>query len=96
MALHIIISLSYIKLFVTFVIIIIIIIPCVEMGKSFHYLGCHFDFNMSSSQHVSKLSSLVQDLLCDIDEKSLHPKNKLMLYSHYQYVLNLNSPGSSL
>ena len=52
MALHIIISLSYIKLFVTFVIIIIIIIiiiPCVEMGESFHYLGYHFDFNMSSS-----------------------------------------------
>ena len=29
---------------------------------------------MSNNQHMSELSSLVQDLMCDIDEKPLHPK----------------------
>ena len=32
---------------------------------------------------MSELSSLVQDLMFDIDEKALHPKNKLLLYSRY-------------
>ena len=51
------------------------------MGKSFRYLGRYFDLNMSNNQRMSELSSLVQDLMCDIDEKPLHPKNKLLLYS---------------
>ena len=54
-----------------------------ELGESFRYLGRYFDFNMSNDQHMSELSSLVQDLMCDIDEKPLHPKNKLLLYSRY-------------
>ena len=53
------------------------------MGESFRYLGRYFDFNMSNNQHMSELSSLVQDLMCDIDEEPLHPKNKLLLYSRY-------------
>ena len=53
------------------------------MGESSRYLGRYFDFNMSNKQHMSELSSLVQDLMCDIDEKPLHPKNKLLLYSRY-------------
>ena len=60
-----------------------ILVPCVEMGESFRYLGRYFDFNMSNNQHMPELSSLVQDLMCDIDEKPLHPKNKLLLYSRY-------------
>ena len=51
-----------------------VLVACVEMGESFRYLGRYFDFNMSNNQHMSELSSLVQDLMCDIDEKSLHPK----------------------
>ena len=53
-----------------------------ETCESFRYLGRYFDFNMSNNQHMSELSSLVQDLMCDIDEKPLNPKNKLLLYSH--------------
>ena len=53
------------------------------MGESFRYLERYFDFNMSNNQHMSELSSLVQDLMCDIDEKPLHPKIKLLLYSRY-------------
>ena len=60
-----------------------VLIPCVEMGESFRYLGRFFDFNMSNNQHMSELSSLVQDLMNDIDIKPLHPKHKLLLYSRY-------------
>ena len=44
-----------------------VLIPCVEMGESFPHLGRFFDFNMSNNQHMSELSSLVQDLMNDID-----------------------------
>ena len=67
-----------------------VLIPCVEMGESFRYLGRFFDFNMSNNQHISELSSLVQDLMNDIDIKPLHPKHKILLYSRY-----LNCPGIS-
>ena len=60
-----------------------VLIPCVEMSESFRYLGRFFDFNMSNNQHMSELSSLVQDLMNDIDIKPLHPKHKLLLYSRY-------------
>ena len=39
--------------------------------------------SMSNNQHMSELSSLVQDLMNDIDIKPLHPKHKLLLYSRY-------------
>ena len=60
-----------------------VLIPYVEMGESFRYLGRLFDFNMSNNQHMSELSSLVQDFMNDIDIKPLHPKHKLLLYSRY-------------
>ena len=53
------------------------------MGDSFCYLGRYFDFNMSNRRHMSELTSLVQDLMNDINMKPLHPKNKLLLYSRY-------------
>ena len=56
-----------------------VLISCVEMGESFRYLGRFFDFNMSNNQHMSELSSLVQDLTNDIDMKPLNPKHKLLL-----------------
>ena len=49
----------------------------------YYYLGRFFDFNMSNNQHMSELSSLVQDLMNDIDIKPLHPKHKLLLFSRY-------------
>ena len=48
-----------------------VLVPCVEMSESFRYLGRYFDFNMSNNQHMSELSCLVQDLMCDIDEKPM-------------------------
>ena len=58
-----------------------VLIHCMEMGESFRYLGHFFDFNMSDSQHMCEMSSLVQDLMNDIDIKLLHPKYKRLLYS---------------
>ena len=60
-----------------------VLIPCVDMGESFRYLGRSFDFNMSNNQHMFELSSLVQDLMNAIDIKPLHHKHKLLLYSRY-------------
>ena len=60
-----------------------VLIPCVEIGDSFRYLGRFFDFNMFNNQHMSELSSILQDLINDIGIKPLHPKHKLLLYSRY-------------
>ena len=38
---------------------------------------------MSDEQHKSELISLVEELMADIDSKSIHPKNKILLYSRY-------------
>ena len=59
------------------------IIPRVEIGESFKYLGRFFDFNMTDKDHKSELISLIDELMSDIDLKPLHPKNKLLLYNRY-------------
>ena len=59
------------------------IIPTVEIGESFKYLGRFFDFNMTDKDHKSELISLIDELMSDIDLKPLHPKNKLLLYNRY-------------
>ena len=51
-----------------------VLVPFVKMAELFRYLGRYFDFNMSD---MSELSSVVQNLMCDIDEKPLHPQKKL-------------------
>ena len=60
-----------------------VLVPCVKIGESFRYLGRFFDFDMSNQDHMTELTTLVRDLMSDIDMKPLHPKNKLMLYSRY-------------
>ena len=59
------------------------LIPCIKIGECFQYLGRYFDFQMSNESHKTELISLVDNLMTDIDEKPLHPKNKLLLYSRY-------------
>ena len=59
------------------------IIPTVEIGESFKYLGRFFDFNMTDKDHKFELISLIDELMSDIDLKPLHPKNKLLLYNRY-------------
>ncbi len=59
------------------------LIPAIELGKSFCYLGRYFDFEMSNNEHKSELISNLTKLITDIDLKPLHPKNKIVLYSRY-------------
>ena len=59
------------------------LIPTIQMGESFKYLGRFFDFDMSDQEHKSELMSLIDELMSDIDHKPLHPKNKLILYNRY-------------
>ncbi|CAB4019443.1 Hypothetical predicted protein, partial [Paramuricea clavata] len=59
------------------------LIPKITIGESFQYLGRYFDFHMSNDNHKTELTSLLNELMSDIDSKPLHPKNKLLLYSRY-------------
>ncbi|CAB4032766.1 Hypothetical predicted protein, partial [Paramuricea clavata] len=59
------------------------LIPKINIGEAFQYLGRYFSFNMSDEHHKSELISLVEELIADIDSKPLHPKNKILLYSRY-------------
>ena len=56
------------------------IIPVIEMGKSFCYLGRYFDYEMSDNKHKLELVSLLTSKMKEIDLKPLHPKNKILLY----------------
>ena len=51
------------------------LIPKINIGEAFQYLGRYFSFNMSDEHHKSELISLVEELMADIDSKPLHPKN---------------------
>ena len=59
------------------------LIPAVNIGESFQHLGRYFDFDIFNNNHKAELTTLVNDLMTDIDTKPLHPKNKLLLYSRY-------------
>ena len=37
-----------------------VLVPCVTMGGSFHYLRRYFDFKVSNHHHMPELTSLVQ------------------------------------
>jgi hypothetical protein len=39
------------------------LIPKINIGKAFQYLGRYFSFNMSDEHHKSELISLVEELL---------------------------------
>ena len=59
------------------------LIPKINIGESFKYLGRYFDFQMSNDNHKTEITTLINQLMTDIDSKPLHPKNKLLLYSRY-------------
>ena len=60
-----------------------ILFPAIARGKSFCYLGRYFEFEISNNEHKSELISNLTKLMKDIDLKSLHSKNKNILYSRY-------------
>ena len=59
------------------------IIPAIESGESFCYLGRYFNYEMTNNEHKSELVSLLTGLMKEIDLKPLHPRNKILLYSRY-------------
>ena len=59
------------------------LIPTIKIGEAFQYLGRYFDFNMSNDNHKTELTTLVNELMTDIDSKPLHPRNKHLVYSRY-------------
>ena len=62
------------------------LVPTVNIGSSFKYLGRYFFFSMDNVEHRSILLETINDLLCTIDKIPCHPKNTLLLY--HRYVLS--------
>ena len=60
-----------------------LLVPRIEIGECFRYLGRYFDFNMSNKKHQSEICDLFGDIISKIDELPLHPQNKILLYSRY-------------
>ena len=60
-----------------------ILVPCIKIGESFTYLGRYFDFEMTNQSHTLDLSTAIEEMMSDIDQKPLHPKNKLLIYNRY-------------
>ena len=59
------------------------LIPAIEIGKSFCYLGRYFDFEMTNKEHKLELVAPITNLMKEIDLKPLHPKNKILLYTRF-------------
>ena len=55
----------------------------VKTGESFLYLGRYFEFEMSSNDHKTFLTSELNKLLEAVDKLPLQPKNKLLIYQNY-------------
>ena len=60
-----------------------LLLPRIEIGECFRYLGRYFHFNMSNKKHQSEICDLLSDIISKIDELPLHPQNKILLYSRY-------------
>ena len=53
------------------------LVPRVKIGESFCYLGRYFDFHMTDEDHKSEINDTLNNMLKEIDELPLHPKNKI-------------------
>jgi hypothetical protein len=60
-----------------------LLVPRIEIGESFRYLGRYFNFNMLDEKHQSEICDLFNNIVSKIDELHLHPRNKILLYSRY-------------
>ena len=59
------------------------LVPRVKIGESFCYLGRYFDFHMTDEDPKSEINDTLNNMLKEIDELPLHPKNKILLYNRY-------------
>ena len=53
------------------------LIPPVKQDEYFTYL--HFDYKMTNNQHKDETKNMMKR----IDDLSLHPKNKMLIYQRY-------------
>ena len=60
-----------------------LLVPRIEIGESFRYLGRYFSFNMSDEKHQSEICNLFNNVISNRDELPLHSRNKILLYSRY-------------
>lgn len=60
-----------------------ILISPVKSNESFKYLGKYFDFEMSSDEHKKSLLENLNDMMKQINNSPLHPRNKVKLYHRY-------------
>ena len=49
------------------------LIPRINIGESFKYLGRYFDFNMSNDNHKTEIITLIDQVMTEIESKPLHP-----------------------
>ena len=61
------------------------LIPAINVGEHFQYLGRYFCFTMSDEKHKSELISLVQKLMTDIHSKPLNQTQN----SHLQQICSV-------
>ena len=61
-------------------------VPTVDIGKSFKYLGRHFNYTMDNQVHMTEAHELLSDVMKKIDDLSCQSKNKLIIY--HRYVLS--------
>ena len=59
------------------------LLPVVNSGESFKYLGRYFNFEMDNEKHKDHLKSCLLDMMKLIDSLRILPKNRLLLYQRY-------------
>ena len=59
------------------------VVPSVEIGKSFKYLGRCFNSSMDNIDHKTEELRLISDLMSNIDKIPCHPKNNFQLYHRF-------------
>ena len=64
------------------------LVPPIETGKSFKYLGRYFNYAMDNQNHMSEVLDLLNDLMQKIDSLSCHPKISFL------YITDLSSLSS--
>ena len=56
------------------------LIPTLEIGKSFKYLGRYYNYDMDDEEHKKNILETACELLHEVDSLPLHSKNEILLY----------------
>ena len=61
------------------------LIPTLEIGKSFKYLGRYYNYDMNEEEHRKNTLETACELLHEVDSLPLHSKNEILCISHAYY-----------